>query len=430
MTTFFNRGNINSKHLVAFSKPDAVDGLRYYDFNTKCWRFVEALEKLPYDLCSYRFLDEEMDENKCVVTCSDSYRLSNFSDCRSEVDMESERVWRDLILQKDAEMEYTNKDGVSHQAKVLWLKSDIVSGVIVCGPRKSSISSFGYIYKESVKFSKSGTFFEPLSEEDLEKERIAKVNADRFFNKIDKKKEELKDESSYISKEGINAWCWDTRPYFSALNHCVTPITKDYLMSTYRHEFINPVKMEQELSDKVHSNLIIACIVDKSFDTFYEDLTENVKDNKVVLLKGDNVSYDFFFDLRVVGATYAILQCGCDYNNCDYVESFTQRIFNMINMGEYFTLPSVTLTNPLHRACDNPISIITDGISVSYKAGVMRDKVRRVFNGLGNGWSVNEVENRILFIGHLWNSTFSFTPEEKIIGPPPPQPSQGFVRML
>ena len=104
----YNRQKVNS-HLVVISKPKEVSGLKYYDFSTEKWRPVKPFDNLPYGLCSFQFTDEiPKDPEKCVVTCHDSYRLSSNPD--NEPDnkgMKKEREWREAIVKKGAEMEYS-----------------------------------------------------------------------------------------------------------------------------------------------------------------------------------------------------------------------------------------------------------------------------------------------------------------------------------
>ena len=184
MTEKYNSKTLDSS-LVLFSERTTVqEGLHYYDFDTKSWRPVQVIKKLPYNLYSYRFLDESNPgEKDCIVTCEDSYRLCDCPYDHTEHDpdivneqMNEQRIWRDDLVKSGAECEYYHeKQQKVYYAKVCWVKSDIIPGVVLIGHRSMpNINPFGYIYKESNKFFPIGSYLPIISKD--RKELIYELN--------------------------------------------------------------------------------------------------------------------------------------------------------------------------------------------------------------------------------------------------------------
>jgi len=152
---------INDSHLVFFPKPKEETKF-YFDFYLKSFRPVIPINVLPYDLVSCKFTDSR-GANDYIVTCSDSYRFRDGENpdgaTPEEVSkMLQEREWREEIVKDGAEFEFRDSTGKWRYAKVAWTKSDIVPGVVLCGPREHpNVNSYGYFFKESTRIAKLGT---------------------------------------------------------------------------------------------------------------------------------------------------------------------------------------------------------------------------------------------------------------------------------
>lgn len=149
----YDREKINKCHLTLFeSSPIPVKGQKYY--NGHGWIDVKAMDYLPYGLITYKF-DES---NNCIVTCEDSYRLSNnHENIPPSTYMGNEMIWRDNIVTPNVDIEFINSDDEIIKAKVISCKSDVIPGVILIGAREHS-HSYDYYYKDSMRIFKTGTY--------------------------------------------------------------------------------------------------------------------------------------------------------------------------------------------------------------------------------------------------------------------------------
>ena len=124
------------------------------------------LDFLPYGLCCFRLVWGT--EEKCVITCINSYRLAK--EIPEDTDHDfilEEKKWRDEIVQSGAEFDwYLEKNEEWVKGKVCWTKADIIPGVVVIGPRKCpNMNLWGYYYKESSRFAKSCTYTKIITPE-------------------------------------------------------------------------------------------------------------------------------------------------------------------------------------------------------------------------------------------------------------------------
>jgi len=151
----FSRSNVNSRHLTMFAKPPQVSNLTYFDFETEKWRPVEVLDRLPYRLLTYRYIDvvyKHDEEEMVIVTCDDSYRLST-DEVKPLVEvMKSEREWRENLCRIGSVCKYihiTSQMSVSkHSSNISDINGDIIPDILVC-----DIEGVGqrYIYKDSTR---------------------------------------------------------------------------------------------------------------------------------------------------------------------------------------------------------------------------------------------------------------------------------------
>ncbi len=410
MTERYDRNIVNSRHAVAFSKPTVKENLHYFDFDTESWRRVEPLNNLPYNLCSYRFLDEPEDA-KCVVTCHDSYRLT--TDLDNEPDAEEmweEKSWRDDLV-KGAEFDYLYNDGKGYRAKVCWTKADIIPGVIVGSPRQCpNLNGFGYIYKESCCFGESGTFFELLTTEELEKERQEDEVAEKRYKDQQEKIQQIKRGLPFYTRKGYEKsgifpigpiQFYDKLPYYQTLKKFPDPITVEMLKDT-----------DAELSG---SQLAVVGLrtVAKDYDLCYYNTEQKVQEFSVakreyessVILKGGDV----IFDIHVHGGTYARLRYGDDDPEHQW-----NRDFDLIKVNETFTFPDVTLDNPLAVTC-SILRVYTDGDRVTWSCGLYQFATWSIMPYLcGGAWHMTYLQGRVLLIGCAWAPSMSFPVEDLI----------------
>jgi hypothetical protein len=425
MTDYYNLTEINSRHAVAFDKPKEDKDQFYYDFDREEWRQVTPLANLPYGLCAYRFIDEE-DEDKCVVTCHDSYRLSTSSNpILHNHEMVYHKEWRDAIT-IDSELEYMDSSDVVQYAKVIRIKSDIIPGVIVCGPRKHpNVNCYGYIYKESSRFSKIGKHLPIISEDTLTKERLdkdANINRCKIKNM---RIAALKKSMDYItckkyenhSNKYVTAYvtAYDTRAWFRGLDHHEPMCSKKYLTELLEKNSDICADLDDLEVDKLKEGFqvcIVTMIVLERINGTVPSTTsyasEAIPEKSEFDIRGyvnlQSSGGDFVYDINVRGASYAYLWSG----DADPYNEHNRRI-DLEKVNDVFTFVTTTLTNPIHTSITGArLFIYTDGDLVTWKTGIIDGNVRNIFHGFGNTCAVSNVADRILFHGHMWSPSFSF----------------------
>ena len=438
MTERYDRQEVNSRHAVAFSKPKAKQDLYYYDFDVKEWRQVIPQDNLPYGLCSYRFTDDT--EERSVVTCHDSYRLSTDPDKEPNHEhLEQERVWRDSIVREGAEMEYTPSSGETQRAKVLWCKADIIPGVVVSGPRECpNINSFGYIYKESRCFTKTGTHLPIITQEQLDEEQRERAKAKKRYEEFQDHVWELKDKLPYISGKEFargsigmvgQVVVYDTRGWWRyTVRKRPKEITAEQLREWATEKGEDKILQQLDEGSISASQLCIYAELTfaKDFDALFVRAEQSVpqewkkspyvtyttaeaeerarKEWEPSCTLGSTKDSQFLFDIQVHNATYAYMHCGDrdDHNQW-------HRRFEMVKVGEVWTFPEVTFDNPLHQAVSgSTYYFYTDGSHITYSAGWRCYEVNQIMNSLRNGWAVSELQDRVLLNGHLWAPSMSW----------------------
>lgn len=435
MTERYSRKKLNSRHCVFFSEPTKVENLYYYDFDTKSWRPVRPLDRLPYGLCSYVFLDEE-DEERCVVTCTNSYRLTeDSSDVPSVEEMEEERLWREELVKEGAEMEYINDDATVYRAKVIWTKSDVIPGVVTGGHRRCpNINGFGYVYKESQQFAKTGEFLPLLTQEQLDKEAEEGRLADERRAAFDNEVKDLKQRLHRITQKGSdNSFTvYDTREWFRGLRKYPTPVTAKDVVDHVNSTSEKPIT-EESLGKSTNIAVMGLMTVAEDYDCCYTNVTIDIPKEMPV---SPNVKYttpeaekearerweksiylggfDFYFDIHVHGASYAHLWCGD--GSLKTALEYKDRCFHMVGSDDgTFTFPDVTYNNPLHGAVmGSSLKLYTDGDTVTFNGGYVDQPPRDVLLGLENKWAISELNGRILLNGHAWTPSFSFPVEDVV----------------
>ena len=249
MTEYYDRQEVNSRHGVYFSEPK-IEQLYYYMFDTCSWVKVTPLDRLPYNLCSYRI--EEKDDTQVVVTCRDSYRLSNvIPENTDHEEMLRQKKWRDKLVGKGKEFDFLTSNNQWKKGVVCWIKADIIPDVLHIGNRNNPCISFGndvngYYYKESNRFAKSCTHTRIITQEELDEEKrqrdLLKQKIIEEDNMVTQLKKSLK---MYVIKKyksaAYGSMCGrvgfiDTLPYYNNLKKCPFEITKQVIVELLEEE--------------------------------------------------------------------------------------------------------------------------------------------------------------------------------------------------
>jgi hypothetical protein len=435
MTEYYNNDEINGRHLVLFSPPKKQDKW-YYVFEEKRYVKCTPLNNLPYDLCSFQ-LDIQTPDNKVVITSNDSYKLKNYwKEYTNPNDIEKkyrkmcqEKEWRDSIVKEGAEMDFLVEGKGWTKAKVCWPKADIISGVILVGPRACpNMGSFGYFYKESRKFAKSCRYTRVIPLEELDREEREKQETRKRIKQQKLAAEEWKEKIGIKNvQENYSATKFvDTIQHYKTLNKYDTPITLQHLL-----EITNDEKQAQnfrEIDTKGEPNGIermgfVAFQILKDRQVVYNIHKREIKE--IVSQDTKDIAPDFNFDkcfrlvgsdgysdIKVFNATYAYLVSGYISN---VNESKTRIDFTRV--GDSYTLPDITYENPLFAATSgSSLVIYTDGTDIEYRYIFLDANVRTLWCDFGNGFAITHFPSlgRILFTGHVFNPSFSRAYEELI----------------
>jgi len=433
MTEYYDRKTVNSKHLVKFSDPKQYfsPNLFYYDFDTKTWLRCHPLDFLPYNLCSFK-LDWGTEE-KCVVTCKDSYRLTEKIPENTDHDfMLREKVWRDEIVHAGAEFDW-NLKGEWVKGKVCWTKADIIPGVVVIGPRNCpNINGWGYYYKESKRFAESCTYTRIISQVDLdeeERERQAAIKrrenreecVKEWSEKIGMKCPEKYKHAAYSAGMCGRMGFVDTLPYYHSLKRCPIEMTKEVIGNSIEKEEDRRKFLEED-----HKTMIgLIGLVSKASDGYSVVYDSNeikpqynkYNDKHYATLSGS----DGFFDIRVHNATFAYLYCGDRDDDNEYNRKIDLEKVNM-DGKDIFTFTDITYDNPLMPAqSGSQLTFFTNGDLVTYKSIWMDVPERTILHTFGNSYAISHFPKlgRILLNGHVWQPSMSLSYDELIDVPLP-----------
>jgi len=420
MTTVrYNASQVNSRHLVAFTNNFPDEQLYYFDFESEKWIKCYPINKLPYNLCSFR-LENDTNEN-CVVTSLDSYRLTyDLTDVPYNEEMREESEWRDEIVNKGAELDFIKGDKV-YKAKVCWTKSDIIPGVMLIGPRTCpNLNSFGYYYKESKNLAKSCTYTDVISEEQLKKEQINKIN---YEIKRKEQMEEIKNIKrtldyfcpkqylNYANKGGGlcgKVGFYNLLPFYQTLKIYPEPITLELVKKL---AIKNGTTLNIDENKKYTSEQIVLLgtlsLLKDGYDGGYGEVTKETEEinggrtfKKCVYLNG----CEAFFDIKIYNATYAHL-------------SFGDKSIELEEQEGIFTLTDINLANPLFCSVGaSGFRIFTDGDKASYKCLILDSDPRRILYGFDNSYAVSYLhsKNTVLLVGNMWQPSIICTTDELV----------------
>jgi hypothetical protein len=415
MTTKYNIDDLRSTHLVNFSKPD--DKLiYYYDFDTNSWRPCRPIEKLPYDIIMFKFMDTP-DDNTVIATCSDSYRLANEPDTLTKEEMIREQEWRDKLIQqgKGAEMDfYSNKYKTWVKAQIAWLKSDVIPGVMNITHRKTNYG-LGYYYKESTKLAKSSTYTTRYTEEEINEEM---KQEDEAREKKENENIKINDILNTLDKMVYNCIdVYDYIPYYRKLNLTDKIVT----FEEFRDGGLNIEKWkDNDIFIKIFGTLFLRPEIDGIYFTDTKSLMYN------------EYSKSYYCDLNSGGdCCYDIKINGLDKNKVDKIivdcngEEVSEAIWN--NNENCFVFKDFTKKYPLiHTMSGASIRLVFNGLKedakniiVKYNA-ILFSIIPHKIIMINNGYAVTYIKSKdsYLFAGHYWNPSIILKTEKiKILEP-------------
>lgn len=140
-------------------KIDQIENLYYYDFDLEKWRLCKPIANLPCNLCVYKLLDCNNDNN-VVITCTDSYRLYQLkhSSKFSSIDLNNlnnssyfpSNEYMKIEQQCREEMVYCGQKLHFYDLKKeLWVKTHVILIEHNIIQNVLKLDKYGYYYYES-----------------------------------------------------------------------------------------------------------------------------------------------------------------------------------------------------------------------------------------------------------------------------------------
>ena len=443
----YNTEEINSRHQVAFiNKPNTTIKNWYWDFETDSWIKCTPINRLPYDLCSFK-LDNDPDD-VCIVTSLDSYRLiHNLDDAPSIEQMYKEKEWREQLLTPGKELDFQQKPNTDNyvKAKVYTTYSDIIPGVLMITSRKQPYEFYGYYYLESKQLFKACTFTDKITKEELIQEyneaQYFKLKCQNRQNQI----EEIKSQLPFVcahkylaaNKKGeVHFVCYtavfDTRSYYKNLNMFPVEfgkLTREVVMDHYiglldeeeKYDLANELDQIYNSDGTKQTGKLIKFLANKGYQILW-DMEEGLitkepakqfwatkKENELPNKKYFELEsgYDAYWDIRVYGATWAKFVLMEDQGELREIPM--DLVDGSDGSEPYFTFNDITQSNPFFNtgAMSAKIRIETDGTSYSTKKMIIDKDSLKIVSRLGN-YAVTwfDSKNLTLFLGHLWQPSF------------------------
>lgn len=438
MTEYYDPYLLKTRHAVYFNNPKSQfpKTLYYYDFDTESWIRCYPHSRLPYNL--YCFTLDGFPDDKVVVTCKNSYRLSEtipiFENINKEF-MKNEKKWRDELVVDGAEFDFNSHSNYWAKGVVCWTKSDIIPGVIVGGQlTHPNINGFGHIYKEDKKLAKSCTHTSFLTQDEINKQ----IELERIHNEYNKK---LKDNvKKYTLKVGMKVpkeyracaytsggFCGrmgfiDPLPFYQTLKRHPTEITLDNIKLLVGKEEADNINIDNKFELCIIANNLLDdsyTNVKETADVVFTSHEQSFNNKIVKFNKGANA----FCDIIVYNATYAYLWCGDGdplNPNDPSIINYNRRLnMELINDGVY-SFSDITYENPLFGDA-SPLYIISDGTTITYKSILINYKHMDFIHRLGNSYYISHFPKlgRILLNGLAWQPSMSFAYDELIDVPVP-----------
>ena len=232
----------------------------------------------------------------------------------------------------------------------------------------------------------------------------------------------------YTTKTYKTIKFYDNYEYYKTLRKFSEPITLNLLLKYYKD---NPKDYPNIKWDDINNSsdiklLFIGLVsIAKDYDLAYYTTKAQIQKEYIhtqgVTYSGNGLEQakknfkphyrfpnngDIIFDIHVHNATYARLLNG-DADPFDFIKS-----------KDTFTLPDITIDNPLFIAISGSSFIIhTDGDIVTWNNGFIQIIPRRRMSRFGNAWTVNHIQGKILLNGHMWAPSMSFPVEDLVIIP-------------
>lgn len=438
-TVFYHRDAVRSRHSVALSKPEpSHPNLHYYDLDQRRWRRCVIVDRLPYDLATYRLLDETSsdfswttwdffgskmdsshdDNEKVIVTSSDSYRLSTDPE-NDTTDFEYESKWRKELFQKGKEVDvYDNGEWL--KVVVDSTKADIVPGMICLSNRRYSVLSLGSYFVESKHLAESCAHTEVITPEQLEIEKEEDARGEELYQCKQDSIATFKATTKMFCHKNLTGWremfgghfrFYDIRDlYASLLSPAPIEITKEMILSSTDFKDVDPKLLDSPECLYIYGFFLNPeskmVFVSDSFNL--KEYRDKLKTNIVGIRLGTS---DALYDIRVKNATYARYSPS-GIIDCDYVSS--RPPIDLVKDGDDFVIPGLSLECPLF----NPKSgsrhtLDTDGDVVTFKRLWSRNDYLYVFalNNHAVSWLPN---GKIVMAGHVWLPSLIINEEDLV----------------
>lgn len=367
-------------HLVKLENNFEDELFYVFDFSMNEWIESKITNHYPYNL--HKFV---LSNGKEEINCINSYRISkDLLSVPSNEDMlklyiAHEKLLKDKIMYSKITNIIYNKNLYFKENDMyctcnIHIKSDIIPGVIFAFNE--------YHYYED-------TFFEVNVPEETKKKNLKYFeDAYKKLEEENKKRQEIINNFPII-KEFDNkniGKILDIRPYWKSIEFFPEAITYDVIAKSEKKLALN----EEQFNEYFKKNIInkATCgllLYEDKYKWVFTNQNDKIENNNFVL-----DSFDGFFDIKIMGGTYARLK---------YYESEIELEKN----NNYFTFSDITKENPLIRPVTEKIHIYSDGEYISYKGIVMDKFIRRTLVSYNEKYILGlfPTRNLILILGNF-----------------------------
>lgn len=192
----------------------------------------------------------------------------------------------------------------------------------------------------------------------------------------------------------------DPRPIYASLNKDSEPVTEERLLGTGK------IKEDVDFNGMTPiQKVLLWLILNPSLDLAFAMSSHPISEGMIIVPSGDAR-----FNLRVRNASYARLYPEGEQGK------FLYPIEMVRNENGDFTLPSVTIDNPLFGTCLGASIIIeTDGDCLELARACLSFSAKKKLRDLKNSHAVSWVDNdHVVMAGHLWVPSFVVRVEDLV----------------
>lgn len=191
---------LDDKEVELFDKLGLdINNLHILDFDSRKYVRCTPVKSLKYDLVQYELVDNDYNTNtntntnanRYIITCKDSYRLTDEPDNSMIDSLISTNEWR-YEIKTGSELDFYSDQKLENpwiKTHVLWFKNTPIKKILSLANR-NSLDLIGYFHIESIRIQPFCTYTDILTQDTILEEQIKKnkiiekIRWDRQFIKF------------------------------------------------------------------------------------------------------------------------------------------------------------------------------------------------------------------------------------------------------